>query len=34
MATDKQAGWPTRIWAAVGGGLIALVGLVLLGGGG
>ena len=34
MATDKQAGWPARIWAAVGGGLIALVGLALLGGGG
>ena len=27
-------GWPARIWAAVGGGLIALVGLALLGGGG
>lgn len=34
MASDKQAGWPARIWAAIGGGLIALVGLVLLGGGG
>lgn len=34
MASDKQAGWPARIWAAFGGGVIALVGLVLLGGGG
>lgn len=34
MTGDKQAGWPARIWAAVGGGLIALVGLLLLGGGG
>jgi len=34
MTTAKQAGWPTRIWAAVGGGLIALVGLALMGGGG
>ncbi|WP_293898979.1 membrane-bound PQQ-dependent dehydrogenase, glucose/quinate/shikimate family [Phenylobacterium sp.] len=34
MASDKEAGWPARIWAAVGGGLVALVGLALLGGGG
>ena len=34
MATDKTAGWPARIWAAVGGGLIALVGLALMAGGG
>lgn len=34
MAADNGAGWPARIWAAVGGGLVALVGLALLGGGG
>ena len=34
MAADKQAGWPARIWALVGGGLVGLVGLVLLLGGG
>lgn len=34
MASDKTAGWPTRIWAAVGGVLVALVGLALLAGGG
>ncbi|WP_296597941.1 membrane-bound PQQ-dependent dehydrogenase, glucose/quinate/shikimate family [Phenylobacterium sp.] len=34
MASDKPAGWPARIWAFVGGGLVALVGAaVLLGGG-
>ncbi|MFZ5719321.1 MAG: membrane-bound PQQ-dependent dehydrogenase, glucose/quinate/shikimate family, partial [Pseudomonadota bacterium] len=34
MGSEKQAGWPARIWAAVGGGLVALVGLALLAGGG
>ncbi|WP_068875627.1 MULTISPECIES: membrane-bound PQQ-dependent dehydrogenase, glucose/quinate/shikimate family [unclassified Phenylobacterium] len=34
MASDKPAGWPARIWAAIGGGLVALVGILLLVGGG
>ncbi|MDZ4371027.1 MAG: membrane-bound PQQ-dependent dehydrogenase, glucose/quinate/shikimate family [Phenylobacterium sp.] len=34
MVSDREAGWPTRIWAWVGGGLVALVGLPLLLGGG
>jgi len=34
MASDMEAGWPARIWAAIGGGLVALVGLPLLVGGG
>ncbi len=34
MATEIQASWPTRIWAAIGGGLVAFVGAVLLLGGG
>jgi quinate dehydrogenase (quinone) len=34
MASDVQAGWPVRIWAAIGGGLVALVGAVLVAGGG
>jgi quinate dehydrogenase (quinone) len=34
MASDKEAGWPARIWAWVGGGVIGLVGAVLLAGGG
>lgn len=34
MASDKEAGWPVRIWAAIGGGLVALVGLALTAGGG
>ena len=34
MATDRNAGWPARVWAAVGGGLVALVGFALVGGGG
>jgi len=34
MASDKEAGWPARIWAAIGGGLVALIGVILLGGGG
>lgn len=34
MGSEKAAGWPARVWAAVGGGLIALVGLALLAGGG
>jgi quinate dehydrogenase (quinone) len=33
MASEKPAGWPARIWAAIGGGLVALVGAVLLAGG-
>lgn len=33
MATEKTAGWPARIWAAVGGALVAIVGLALLIGG-
>lgn len=33
MASDKPAGWPARIWAAIGGGTVALVGAVLLAGG-
>jgi quinate dehydrogenase (quinone) len=33
MASDKVVGWPARIWAAIGGGLVALVGLALLAGG-
>src|SRR5262245_22454909 len=33
MATEIEAGWPARIWAAVGGGLVALVGVALFGGG-
>ena len=33
MAADKEAGWPARIWAAIGGGLVGLVGVALLGGG-
>lgn len=33
MASDKPAGWPARIWAAIGGGLVALVGAALLAGG-
>ncbi len=33
MAAEKTAGWPARIWAAIGGGLVALVGAVILGGG-
>jgi len=33
-SSDKEAGWPARIWAAIGGGLVALVGLPLLVGGG
>jgi quinate dehydrogenase (quinone) len=34
MASDKPAGWPARIWAVIGGGLVALVGILLLVGGG
>lgn len=34
MGSEKEAGWPARIWAAVGGGLVVLVGLSLLAGGG
>ena len=34
MASEKVVGWPARIWAWVGGGVIALVGACLLGGGG
>lgn len=34
MAADKAASWPARIWAAIGGGLITLIGVILLGGGG
>ena len=34
MATKTDIKWPARVWAAIGGGLIALVGLVLLVGGG
>lgn len=34
MAADKGAGWPARIWAAIGGSLVALVGFALVGGGG
>jgi quinate dehydrogenase (quinone) len=34
MASDKEAGLPARIWAAIGGGLVAFVGLLLLVGGG
>jgi len=33
MVSDKPAGWPARIWAAIGGGLVALVGAVILAGG-
>ncbi|TAJ73420.1 MAG: membrane-bound PQQ-dependent dehydrogenase, glucose/quinate/shikimate family [Phenylobacterium sp.] len=33
-AAEKTAGWPARIWAAIGGGLVALVGVLLLAGGG
>ena len=33
MASEKEAGWPARIWAAIGGGLVGLVGVALLGGG-
>ncbi|HET6971499.1 MAG TPA: hypothetical protein VFH92_10275, partial [Phenylobacterium sp.] len=33
MASEKEAGWPARIWAAVGGGLTAVVGLALVAGG-
>ncbi len=33
-AAEKTAGWPARIWAWIGGGLVALVGLPLLLGGG
>lgn len=33
MAAEKTAGLPARIWAAVGGGLVALVGAAILGGG-
>ncbi len=34
MASDKTAGWPARIWAAIGGGLVAFVGLLVGAGGG
>ncbi|MBU2152556.1 MAG: PQQ-binding-like beta-propeller repeat protein, partial [Alphaproteobacteria bacterium] len=34
MAAEKTVGWPARIWAAIGGGLVALVGAVILAGGG
>jgi len=34
MAAEKTAGWPARIWAAIGGGLVALIGVLLLAGGG
>lgn len=33
MAAEKTAGWPARIWAAVGGGLVGLVGAAILAGG-
>ena len=33
MASEKEAGWPARVWAAIGGGLVGLVGVALLGGG-
>jgi len=33
MASDKPAGWPARIWAVIGGGLVALVGAAILAGG-
>ena len=33
MASDKQTGWPTRVWAALGGGIIGLIGVALMGGG-
>lgn len=34
MTSDMEAGWPARIWAAVGGGLVVLVGAAILAGGG
>lgn len=34
MASEKAAGWPAKIWAAIGGGLVALVGAAILAGGG
>jgi len=34
MVAEKTAGWPARIWAAIGGGLVSLVGVLLLAGGG
>lgn len=34
MAAEKEAGWPVRVWAAVGGGVVALIGAVVLGLGG
>jgi quinate dehydrogenase (quinone) len=34
MGTDRDAGWPTRLWAWVGGGVVALAGLPLVLGGG
>ncbi|HEX7885987.1 MAG TPA: PQQ-binding-like beta-propeller repeat protein, partial [Phenylobacterium sp.] len=34
MASDKPASWPARIWATIGGGLVALFGAALLLGGG
>lgn len=34
MTSDNEAGWPARIWAAVGGVLVTLVGVAILGGGG
>lgn len=33
MTAEKTAGWPARIWAAIGGGLVALVGAAILAGG-
>jgi glucose dehydrogenase len=34
MASELEVGWPARIWAAIGGGLVVLVGAVLMAGGG
>jgi len=33
MASEKPAGWPARIWAAIGGGLVGVVGAAILAGG-
>ena len=33
MASDKQAGWPARVWAALSGGIVTVVGAALMGGG-
>lgn len=31
MAAEKAVGWPARIWAAAGGGLVTLIGALILG---